>query len=124
MHGYLLTTKEPLFGEFAPQSFDTWARAWAARKTAGDELAARGWPVRSVLGGEPVARIAPPRTASDLERDLYKAAAAWTREYGGLPDPLTGEAWLPARFLAFTCRLSLDLTEIGNGFPQAPYLWL
>ena len=114
MDGYTITTKEPLFGAFAPQGFDTWAQAWAARKAAGDELAARGWPVRCVLGGEPVARIAPPQTASDLERDLHKAAATWTRERRNLPDPLTGEAWLPVSFLAFACRLRLDLAAAGG----------
>ena len=115
MDGYQLTTQEPLFGNFPPQTFDTWARAWAARKSAADDLAARSWPVRAVVGGEPVARIAPPKTASGLEADLHKAAAAWTRERGEQPDPSTGEAWLPVRLLAFACRLSLDLTEVGNG---------
>lgn len=112
MDGYALTTQEPCFGEFPPQTFPAWAQAWAARKTAGDELAARGWPVRAVVDGEPVARISPPKTASDLGRDLHRAAVAWTRERGGQPDPLTGEAWLPVRFLAFACRLSLDLEGI------------
>jgi len=116
MDGYQLTTREPLFGDFAPRTFDTWARAWAARIKAGDELAAR-WPVRSVQGGEPVARIAPPTGASCLAADLHRAATAWTRERG-LPTDPAGEAWLPVRFLAFACRLSLDLDEVRGPFAE------